>query len=144
MVHTYLANKLRLVLLLNLSALAGSGMCDTGAASGDALVAIDNGKCDPENLLHGAVVATALASSSAFLQRTNGYRKTLSDGYQDLAMHGRLTTQYDAASASGNLVQTAQVDVERNSTFTLALGFGGTREQGLRMRRDRSLRRLLH
>lgn len=97
--------------------LAGSGMGDTGAAVNGQLRGSDGS------------VASALASSTGFAQTTNGYSGTSSDGFRDLTANHRLTSTYDTADQPGNLVQTAKIDVDRDTTFTLALGFGGTRDQ---------------
>ncbi len=105
---------LQLYALYNPS-LAGSGMGDTGATESGALVASDGD------------VASALVSSTGFDATTSGYSGTASDGYQDLADDHRLTNTYDRASQPGNLVQTARIPVENDTTFTLALGFGDDR-----------------
>ncbi|TDQ01011.1 glucan 1,4-alpha-glucosidase [Labedaea rhizosphaerae] len=105
---------LNLYVLYNPS-LGNSGMGDTGATSDGKLVASDGG------------VADALASSIGFSAMTNGYSGTASDGFQDLTAHHALTNTYDSADSAGNLVQTAQVPVGTDTTFTLALGFGGSR-----------------
>jgi glucoamylase len=106
----------RLYVLYNPS-LDNSGMGDTGAVSGTALVSNDQG------------VASALAASSGFVEMTNGYSGTPSDGLVDLAAHKTLTALFDAASAPGNLVQTVRITATGDTSFTLALGFGGTRAE---------------
>ncbi|MGH3716447.1 MAG: glucan 1,4-alpha-glucosidase [Micromonosporaceae bacterium] len=106
---------LRLYALYNPS-LAGSGMGDTGATTGGQLRASDGS------------VASALAASTGFSAMTNGYSGTSSDGFRDLAANRRLTNLYDSAPDAGNLVQTAQIPVGTDTTFTLALGFGATRD----------------
>ena len=105
---------LRLFALFNPS-LNNSGMGDTGATSGGQLVASDG------------PVASALAASGGFAATSSGYSGTSSDGYQDLLAHHTLSAQFDTASTPGNLVQTAEVTVGSDTTFTLALGFGATR-----------------
>ncbi|WP_019853459.1 glucan 1,4-alpha-glucosidase [Actinopolyspora mortivallis] len=105
---------LRLYALYNPS-LDGSGGGDTGATSGNTLVASDGR------------VASALASSAGFSKLTSGYSGTSSDGYQDLNSDHRLDAEYTRATDPGNLVQTARVPVADDSTFTLALGFGADR-----------------
>ncbi|RJQ75171.1 glucan 1,4-alpha-glucosidase [Pseudonocardiaceae bacterium YIM PH 21723] len=102
---------LQLYALYNPS-LGGSGMGDTG----DQLLASD-GK-----------VASSLAASSGFSALSNGYSGTPSDGFQDLTVHHTLTHRYPSAETPGNLVQTAQIPVGTDTTFTLALGFGDTRQ----------------
>ncbi|HMA46030.1 MAG TPA: glycoside hydrolase family 15 protein, partial [Frankiaceae bacterium] len=69
------------------------------------------------------------AASTGLSATTNGYSGTSSDGWQDLMAHHTLTARYDAADTPGNLVQTAQVPVGTDTTFTLALGFGGSRAE---------------
>jgi len=107
---------LQLYVLFNPS-LNNSGMGDTGATSGGQLVASDG------------PVASALAASGGFTATTSGYSGTSSDGYQDLLAHHTLTAQFDMAATAGNLVQTAQVAVGTDTTFTLALAFGASRTE---------------
>lgn len=104
---------LQLYVLFNPS-LNNSGLGDTGEARNGMLVGSDG------------PVSSALAVSSGFSAMTNGYSGTSSDGYQDLTKNHRLTATYDAASTPGNLVQTAQIPVSTDTTFTLALGFAGS------------------
>src|SRR2546421_12774177 len=104
----------RLYVLYNPS-LGGGGRGDTGGWDGSALVANDGS------------VASALRASVAFTAHSTGYSGTASDGYQDIAAHRTLANQYDTASTGGNIVQTAQVPVGTDTTFTLALGFGANR-----------------
>ena len=118
----------RLYVLYNPS-LAGGGAGDTGAwdSGSGTLVASDT------ETLFGAPlsVATSLASSAGFVQHSTGYSGSASDGFSDLASHHVLTNQYDTASTGGNIVQTAQVPVGSDSTFTLALGFGPDRSSAV-------------
>jgi len=107
---------LQLYVLYNPS-LAGSGMGDIGASTRGQLQASDGS------------VASALAASTGFTKTSNGYSGTSSDGWQDLTAHHALTTTYDSADTAGNLVQTAQVPVGTDTTFTLALGYGGSRTE---------------
>ncbi len=97
--------------------LGNSGTGDVAASVGGTLVAEDGG------------VASALASSSGFLETTNGYSGTASDGYQDLLRNFRLSASYDSAPTPGNVVQIGHVAVGADTTFTLALAFGGTPEE---------------
>ena len=84
-------------------------------------------------------VYSALAASRPFQQVTNGFVGAPSDGLVQLdATHSLTALHTDAAS--GNLVQTVQVDLRRQANafggqanafggqgeFTLALGFGAT------------------
>jgi glucoamylase len=94
--------------------LKNSGYGDTGYSQGDALVAE---KTD---------VASALVSSSGFIQMTNGFAGT-SDGYTDLLLHHRLAWSY-ARAENGNVIQAAKVEGGR---FTLALGFGATSDSAV-------------
>jgi glucoamylase len=106
----------RLYVLYNPS-LNGGGANDTGAwdAGQGALEASDGS------------VASALKASVGFTAHSTGYSGSSSDGYSDIAAHRSLTNQYDTASTPGNVVQTAQVPVGTDTTFTLALGFGADR-----------------
>ncbi|RSM75682.1 glucan 1,4-alpha-glucosidase [Amycolatopsis sp. WAC 01375] len=105
---------LQLYALYNPS-LNNSGMGDTGATSGGQLVASDG------------PVSSALAASTGFVKATSGYSGSASDGYVDLSGDHVLGTQYDSASTPGNLVQLGQIPVGTDTTFTLAVGFGGDR-----------------
>ncbi|WP_370947528.1 glucan 1,4-alpha-glucosidase [Amycolatopsis sp. cg5] len=107
---------LKLFALYNPS-LGNSGMGDTGATANGQLQASDGN------------VASALASSTGFTALSSGYSGTSSDGWQDLTQHRALTNQYTSADAPGNLVQTAQIPVGTDTTFTLALGFGASRAE---------------
>ncbi|WP_394834015.1 glucan 1,4-alpha-glucosidase [Pendulispora rubella] len=107
---------LQLYVLFNPS-LNNSGMGDTGATVNGKLVASDG------------PVASALAASTGFSSATNGYSGTSSDGYNQLHDDHRLSGIYDAASSPGNLVQTAQIPVGTDTSFTLALAFGADRTQ---------------
>jgi glucoamylase len=107
---------LRLFVLYNPS-LNNSGMGDTGATSSGQLVASDG------------PVASALAASGGFAAASSGYSGTPSDGFQDLSAHHALSAQFDTAGAPGNLVQTAQITVGTDTTFTLALAFGASRTE---------------
>ena len=115
----------RLFALYNPS-LAGGAGGDTGGwdAGHGALVASDT------QSLFGAPlpVASALAASTGFSAHSTGYSGTDSDGYRDIAAHHALANPYDTASSGGNIVQTAQVPVGADTTFTLALGFGTARD----------------
>lgn len=105
---------LQLYALYNPS-LGNSGMGDTGATVNGQLQASDGS------------VASTLAASTGFSAVSSGYSGSASDGFQDLVEHRKLTAQYAAADAPGNLVQTAQIPVSTDTTFTLALGFGSNR-----------------
>jgi len=104
------------VYVLHNPSLAGSGMGDQAATSGNALVAATTSKA----------VAEALVSSPGFTQTSNGYSTTPSDGLVDLRAHKHLTALFDSASTPGNVVHIGQVSVGNDTTFTLALGFGAS------------------
>jgi glucoamylase len=111
--------------------LNNSGMGDTGAG-----VAGPDAPGDPTGAGSRLVatdgpVSSALAAEPGFARTTSGYSGTSSDGYQDLAADRRLDQAYETASAPGNLVQTAQIPVGADTTFTLALGFGAGRDAAL-------------
>jgi len=118
--------------------LAGSGRCDTGGLESGALVAADDGQCDAEKVLDGARVASALVSSAGFKAAASGYAGSDSDGAL-LLEKGRPLPQGARAAAPGNLVQTAEVAVDRDTRFTLALGFGSDAAEA-RERAERSLK----
>ena len=99
--------------------LNGSGLGDTAANQGDALVASDGN------------VASALMVSGGFSQRSSGYSGSPSDGLVDLNADKRLDKLFDSASAPGNIVQIGRVDVGSDTAFTLALGFGASRPEAL-------------
>jgi glucoamylase len=97
-------------------ALANSRGGDSGRTQGRTLVATDPGSAD-----HPAA-ASALAGRPAFGATSNGFRGT-SDGWTDLLADGRLDGRYDTAAA-GNLVQTAELRLDRHGHATVALAFG--------------------
>jgi glucoamylase len=74
----------------------------------------------------GGGVATALTSSLAFSTTTSGYSGEASDGFTQLVANHKLTGVYDSASSPGNIVQTAEIPVSRDTTFMLSLGFGAS------------------
>jgi glucoamylase len=70
--------------------------------------------------------ASALATSPAPSQRSSGYAGA-SDGWTDLRSDFRMDWAYDAASAAGNVVQTARLPLTglgHKRRATLSLGFG--------------------
>jgi len=107
---------LQLYVLYNPS-LNNSGMGDTGATVDGKLVASDG------------PVASALAASTGFTTATSGYSGTASDGYTQIHDGYQLSAIYDTASSAGNLVQTAQIPVSTDTSFTLALAFGADRNE---------------
>jgi glucoamylase len=69
--------------------------------------------------------ALALASSVPWWNRSVGF-VGVSDGWQDLSSHNRMTWDYTRAE-NGNIALTAEIDLEAgNGEFLLALGFGST------------------
>ncbi|HLW00522.1 MAG TPA: glucodextranase DOMON-like domain-containing protein [Ktedonobacterales bacterium] len=77
------------------------------------------------NRTYAVPVYSALDASNPFLQVSNGFVGQPSDGLAQLDSAHALTTLYSDAN-NGNLVQTAQVNLARGDSFTLALGFGTT------------------
>jgi len=69
-------------------------------------------------------VFSALDADRPFTSVSNGFAGQDSDGLTQLDASHRLTTTHAATSASGNLVQTAEVDLGRDGAFALDLGFG--------------------
>jgi glucoamylase len=118
----------------NLNGNGGGGTANAGAdggtvaRSGDHTLLIGS---DPvtatiaANRDYAQPVFSALDSDEGFTQVSNGYAGAASDGLKQLDSARRLTATYTDA-APGNLVQTARVDLDRDGTFTLALGFGAT------------------
>ncbi len=67
-------------------------------------------------------LALALACSTPWRARSVGY-VGVSDGWQDLMNHGRLTQTYECADG-GNIALTGEIDLQAcGGEFTLALGF---------------------
>src|SRR5690348_1466414 len=107
---------------------AGNGGSDSGTvdtSSGhNVLVASDpNTATNAANRTYAVPVYSALASSPAFLQVTNGFFGAGSDPLAQLQGSNALTTLYTDA-VDGNLVQGAQVSLAQSGSFTLTLGFG--------------------
>jgi glucoamylase len=71
-------------------------------------------------------VHSALDASRPFLEVSNGFAGRDSDGLTQLDAERRLTDQF-AQAADGNLAQTARIDLGRDGSFELALGFGTSR-----------------
>ncbi|GGF29859.1 glycoside hydrolase family 15 protein [Subtercola lobariae] len=74
----------------------------------------------------GGGVASALTSSLQFTTTTSGYSGDATDGFSQLTTSHKLTGVYDSATTPGNIVQTAEVPVGRDTTFMLSLGFGAS------------------
>jgi glucoamylase len=113
----------QLYLLANPS-LAGGGAHDNAWWDGT------NGALDASDTqtLFGSplTVDSALLVSTGFVAHDNGYAGTSSDCDVDVTAHRTLTDQYDSLSGAGNAVQCGQVSVGADTTFTVALGYGGT------------------
>ncbi len=69
-------------------------------------------------------MASALVAAPAFTRTSNGFVGT-SDGWTDLASDRTLDWSYDSAP-DGNVLQTGEIALDGTTTFTLALGFGGS------------------
>src|SRR6478735_703469 len=70
-------------------------------------------------------VFAALRANRPFLAASSGFAGTASDGLSQLDADHRLATTF-ANATHGNVVQTAQLDVQGGRSATLALGFGST------------------
>jgi glucoamylase len=69
-------------------------------------------------------IALALACSSPFIGMSCGYMG-ISDGWQDISTHKRMTWHYPKAM-DGNIVLTGEIDLNHSQgSFSLALAFGG-------------------
>jgi glucoamylase len=103
--------------------LNNSGMHDSAWTQGGALLASDGDK------------ASALVSSTGFIETTNGYFET-SDGLTELRRGGRIMNAY-ARAQDGNVVQVARVRQpatrpKQAASFYLALGFGKEADEALK------------
>src|SRR3954451_9105105 len=108
---------------------AGNGGADSGTVVGGKLVGSDPVTAtNAANRDYAQPVFSALDGDLD--QVSNGYAGTDSDGLKQLDASHRLTATYTDAP-SGNLVQTARVDLGHHGDFTLALGFGKTSSDAL-------------
>ena len=99
---------------------------DTGATQGNVLVGSDTVTAtNAANRDYAQPVFSAL--DGGFTQVSNGYAGAASDGLKQLDSARKLTATYTDA-APGNLVQTGQVDLGHDGTFTVALAFGSTKD----------------
>jgi glucoamylase len=64
----------------------------------------------------------ALACSVPWRKRSAGF-VGFSDGWQDLNLHRRMNWEY-ARAENGNVALAGEIDIQRDSEFVLALGFG--------------------
>src|SRR4030081_130241 len=109
---------------------SGNGGGDSGvvdASTGHAVpVAFDTRTTSQAaNRSYAGPVYSALDTSRAFTQVSNGFAGVGSDGLIQLDASHSLTSLNDSAT-NGNLVQTAQLDFAQEGSLTLALGFGTT------------------
>jgi glucoamylase len=113
----------------------GGGTANAGGDSGD--VARANGHtllvgADPVTATNAAnrdyaqPVFSALDGSRAFDTVSNGFAGQASDGLKQLDESHRLTDTFARTDGKGNLVQTAEVDLDSHGAFEIALGFGAT------------------
>lgn len=74
----------------------------------------------------------ALQASQPFTAASSGYAGTASDGLEQLDADHTLATSY-ARATDGNVVQTARLALDDDDTATLALGYGRTQRQSVRV-----------
>jgi glucoamylase len=113
----------------------GNGGADTGTvdtATGHPVpVAIDTVTAtNAANRDYARPVFAALDASTPFTEVSNGFAGAGSDGLTQLDRDRALTAAYTDA-ATGNLVQTARVDLSAGRELTLALGFGTSQRQAV-------------
>ncbi len=70
----------------------------------------------------GAGVSLAMACDVPWVARSVGF-VGVSDGWQDVSRHGRITHEYERAE-NGNVALSAEVDLSGTTEFTIAVGFG--------------------
>jgi glucan 1,4-alpha-glucosidase len=109
----------------------GNGGADSGAiatAGGHTLLVGSDPvtATNAANRDYAVPVHSALDADSGFLDVSNGFAGQASDGLKQLDADHHLTNRY-AEAATGNLVQTARVDLPRDGDFELALGLADTR-----------------
>ncbi|HET7315199.1 glucodextranase DOMON-like domain-containing protein [Salinisphaera sp.] len=108
-----------------------NGGADSAFSTRMALVSSDlTPQSQAANRDYAVPLAGALRADRPFLATESGFVGTPSDGLTQLDDSGRLTSHYQSAQ-SGNVVQTARIDVPANGKFTLALGFGQTPEAAI-------------
>jgi glucoamylase len=109
--------------LLENASMAGGGANDNGWWDGAEGALLSSGT---ETLFGSAMtVVSALKVSSGFLAHDNGYAGAASDCLVDIRAHKALSNQFDALTRPGNAVQCGQIAVGPDTTFTVALGYGG-------------------
>jgi glucoamylase len=72
----------------------------------------------------GGGTAVALAANAGWAARSVGFAG-VSDGWQDLSRHFRLTWEYDRA-VDGNVALVGEISLPADDTVVFALGFGST------------------
>jgi glucoamylase len=77
--------------------------------------------------------ALAVAASVPFLKRSCGFVGA-SDGWTDIFNNGVMTWEFESAT-DGNIALTGQLDISREQSWTLAIGFGATFEEAARAAR---------
>jgi glucoamylase len=122
---------------------AGNGGADSGdiaEAGGETLLVGSDPvtETNAANRDYAVPVHSALNTSRPFLEVSNGFAGQGSDGLTQLDADRELTGRFAQAS-QGNLVQTARIDLGRDGSFELALGFGESRAAAVGATR-RSLR----
>ncbi len=115
----------------------GGGGPDNGGADDatvdrtTALVSSDTStESEAANRDYAVPLYGALRADKPFRSTGSGYVGTASDGLTRLDADHTLTPAYRTAT-DGNVVQTARVDVGRNGTFTLGLGYGTSRDEAV-------------
>jgi glucoamylase len=126
---------------------SGNGGADSGALarSGGHTLLVGSDPVTTTNAAnrdYAVPVHSALDASRPFREVSNGFAGQGSDGLTQLDADRRLTERFAGAS-QGNLVQTARVDLGRDGSFELALGFGESRADAVDAAR-RSLRESYH
>jgi glucoamylase len=109
--------------LLENASIAGGGANDNAWWDGAHGALLSS---DTQTLFGSAMtVASALKVSSGFLAHDNGYASAASDCLVDVTAHKALSNQFDAVARPGNVVQCGQIAVGSDTTFVVALGYGG-------------------
>ncbi len=89
---------------------------------------VDSFKGVPMLMAERSGVGLALACTLPWVGRSVGY-VGVSDGWQDLHRHKRMTWFYNKAE-DGNVAMMGEIDISKNAEFTLAVGFGTTAVEG--------------
>lgn len=115
----------RIYLLVNPS-MAGGGANDNAWWDGENSALMASG----QEILFGKnatiVSGIKIQSPNDFIEHSNGYAGNGSDCLIDLRANKALIKQFDKVAKNGNVVQCGRVgNVESDTTFTVALGYGG-------------------